>query len=472
VEQTLGTAARPLRVAIIGAGPAAFYAVEALFKQPNLVCQVDMFNRFPTPYGLVREGVAPDHESIKTVTRVYDKTATNPAFRYFGNVTFGKDVHLDELLPLYDQLVYAVGAQSDRRMGIPGEDLEGSYPATIFVGWYNGHPDYRDLEFDLSCEKVAVVGNGNVAMDVARILATDPEALATTDIADHALEALRQSKVKEVYLLGRRGPAQASFTNPELKEFGELEGVDVVVDPRDLELDPASEESLLTDKNATRNINVLRRYIEEGAEGYKQPRKVYFKFLTSPVEVLGEDGKVTGLKVERNRLEVQGDGTLRARGTGETETLDVGLIFRSVGYRGMALNGVEFDEKTGTIPNVAGRVISLATGEQQTGQYVVGWAKRGPSGIIGTNKPDSLSTVQSMVGDLPDLEGIADDKRDPGLIEDLLKEKGLDYVTFKDWLVLNEYEVGRGKAQNRPRVKCTRVEEMLDIIKQGSTAKA
>ncbi len=467
MEQTLGTAARPLRVAIIGAGPAAFYAVDALFKQPNLLCQVDMFNRFPTPYGLVREGVAPDHESIKTVTRVYDKTATNPNFRYFGNVTFGKDVHLDELLPLYDQIIYAVGAQSDRRMGIPGEDLAGSYPATIFVGWYNGHPDYRDLTFDLSCERVAVVGNGNVAMDVARILVTDPEALAATDIADHALQALRQSKVKEVYLLGRRGPVQASFTNPELKEFGELEGVDVVVDPRDLELDPASEEALLTDKNATRNVTTLRRYLENTE--YTRPRKVFFKFLTSPVEVFGKDGRVSGLKVERNRLEVQNDGTLRAKGTGQTEVLDVGLIFRSVGYRGVALNGVPFDEKTGTIPNVAGRVINLATGEQQAGQYVVGWAKRGPSGIIGTNKPDSLSTVQSMVADLAEMPGIADSKRDRALIEQLLKDKGLDYVTFPDWQVLNEHEIGLGKAQNRPRVKCTRVDEMLEIIRQRAT---
>lgn len=468
MEQTLGTAARPLRVAIIGAGPAAFYAVDALFKQPNLVCQVDMFNRFPTPYGLVREGVAPDHESIKTVTRVYDKTATSPAFRYFGNVTFGKDVHLDELMPLYDQIVYAVGAQSDRRMGIPGEDFEGSYPATIFVGWYNGHPDYRYLTFDLSCEKAVVVGNGNVAMDVARILITDPDALATTDIADYALEALRHSKIREVYVVGRRGPVQASFTNPELKEFGELTDVGVVVDPADLELDPASEESLLTDKNATRNVNTLRHYLE--TTEYTRPRQVFFKFLTAPLEITGQADRVTGLKVERNKLEVQNDGTLRAMGTGQTETLDAGLVFRSVGYRGVALNGVPFDEKTGTIPNVAGRVINLATGEQQMGQYVVGWAKRGPSGIIGTNKPDSLSTVQAMVGDLPEMAGINDANRDPALIERLLQEKGIAYVSYRDWLVLNDHEVALGKAANRPRVKVTRVDEMLEIIKQGATS--
>lgn len=469
MEQTIGTTARPLRVAIIGAGPAAFYAVDALFKQPGLLCQVDMFNRFPTPFGLVREGVAPDHESIKSVTRVYDKTAANPNFRYFGNVTFGKDVTLEEFLPLYDQIIYAVGAQSDRRMGIPGEDLVGSYPATVFVGWYNGHPDYCDLDFDLSCERVAVVGNGNVAMDVARILATAPEALATTDIANYALAKLHQSKIKEVVMLGRRGPVQAAFTNPELKEFGELEGVDVVVDPQDLELDGPSEEALATDKNATKNVATLRRYLEKTE--YTQPRRVVFRFLTSPVEITGQDGRVTGLKIEKNRLELQKDGTLRATGTGQIETLEVGLVFRSVGYRGVALNGVPFDEKTGTIPNVAGRVINLATGETQPGQYVVGWAKRGPSGIIGTNKPDSLATVQAMVADLPEMAGIADDQRDPALVEQLLKEKGLDYVTYQDWLALNEHEVSQGKAQNRPRLKCTRVEEMLDIIKQAAASR-
>ncbi len=468
MEQSVGTADRPLRVAIIGAGPAAFYAADSLFKQTALVCQIDMFNRFPTPFGLVREGVAPDHESIKTVTRVYDKTAANPNFRYFGNVTFGTDVHHKDLRPLYDQIIYAVGAQSDRKMGIPGEDLAGSFPATVFVGWYNGHPDYRDLDFDLSAERVAVVGNGNVAMDVARILVTSPDELARTDIADHALARLRQSQVREVVLLGRRGPVQASFTNPELKEFGELDGADVVVDPADLELDAASQEALASDKNATKNLETLRRYAAQTE--HTRPRRITMRFLVSPMEILGQDGHVSAIKIEKNRLSVGSDGTLRAQGSGQFENLEIGLVFRSVGYRGVALSGVPFDDKTGTIANVAGRVTIMATAEAVPGEYVVGWAKRGPSGIIGTNKPDSAATVNAMIEDLPSLEPIADDRRDPALVEDLLKERGVPYITYTDWSVLNGAEVSRGKPQGRPRVKFTSVPEMLEVIKQGKPA--
>jgi ferredoxin--NADP+ reductase len=464
----IGTAARPLRVAIIGAGPAAFYAAEALFKQTNLVCYVDMFNRFPTPFGLVREGVAPDHESIKTVTRIYDKTAANPHFRYFGNVTFGKDITHAELRPLYDQVIYAVGAQSDRKMGIAGEDLDGSFPATIFVGWYNGHPNYADLDFDLSHERVVVVGNGNVAMDVTRILATLPDQLATTDIADYALAKLRQSKVREVIMLGRRGPVQSSFTNPELKEFGELEDVDVIVDSADLELDETSAKLLSEDKNATKNVHTLKQYVAQTE--HTKPRRIVMRFLTSPVEVIGENGKVTALKVEKNRLTLQSDGTLRAEGTGEFETIEAGLVFRSVGYRGVALAGVPFDEKTGTIANIAGRVMHTSTSQVVAGEYVVGWAKRGPSGIIGTNKPDSAATVNAMIEDLPHLKIHVHENRDPQAIETLLQSRQIPYVTYKDWSVLNEAEVSRGKAQNRPRVKYTNVATMLEVIKQGATS--
>lgn len=468
MEQSVGTQERPLRVAVIGAGPAAFYAVDALFKQSQLVCQVDMFNRFPTPFGLVREGVAPDHESIKTVTRVYDKTAANPNFRYFGNVTFGTDITHEQLKPFYDQIIYAVGAQSDRRMGIPGEDLNGSFPATVFVGWYNGHPDYCDLHFDLSQERVVVVGNGNVAMDVARILATDPDELAKTDIADYALEALRHSQVREVVMLGRRGPAQASFTNPELKEFGELTGVDVIVDPADLELDPASAEAIASDKNAIKNLETLRRYAAQAE--HNQPRRIVMRFLTSPIEISGQAGQATAIKIEKNKLVLGKDGTLRPEGTGQFETLTTGLIFRSVGYRGVALNGVPFDEKTGTIANVAGRVMHLSTSQFIAGEYVVGWAKRGPSGIIGTNKPDSNATVMAMLEDIPQLQPISDENRDPARVEQLLKTCGIDYITYQDWNVLNQAEVSQGASQGRPRVKFTRVPEMLEIIKQGSVS--
>lgn len=461
MSERLGTPERPLRVAIVGAGPAGFYAAEALLKQKDLACRIDFFNRLPTPYGLVREGVAPDHQSIKSVTRVYDKLAAAPNVRYFGNVTFGRDVLHEDLRRHYDQIIYAVGAQSDRRMGIPGEDLQGSMPATIFVGWYNGHPDYRDLPIDLSCERVLVVGNGNVAMDVTRILVSDPEELAKTDIADHALEALRASKVREVVMLGRRGPAQAAFTNPELKEFGELPGVDVIVDPADLELDPLSEASLAEDKTAAKNVEMLRAYAARGNTG--APRRIVMRFLVSPVEVIGKDGRVAAVRIERNQLFQAPDGSLRPKGAGVYETIECGMILRSVGYKGVPLPGVPYDQATGTIPNRGGRVIDPATGEPAPGEYVVGWAKRGPSGVIGTNKPDAAATVALMLEDAPHLTPAPRD----GDIESLLRERGVDFVSYADWKTLDIHETSQGAAQGRPRVKVTRVDEMMDIIHAG-----
>lgn len=457
----LGTAERPLRVAIVGAGPAGFYAAEALLKQKDLACRIDFFNRLPTPYGLVREGVAPDHQSIKAVTRVYDKLAAGETVRYFGNVTFGRDLTHEELRRNYDQIVYAVGAQSDRRMGIPGEDLAGSMPATIFVGWYNGHPDYRDLAPDLSCERVVVVGNGNVAMDVTRILVSDPDELAKTDIADHALEVLRASKVREVVMLGRRGPAQAAFTNPELKEFGELDGVDVIVDPQDVALDELSAAALADDKTATKNVEMLKAYAARGAAG--APRRIVMRFLVSPVEVVGEDGRVAAVRIERNRLVQSADGSMRPKGTGEHETLECGMILRSVGYKGVPLPGVPFDEASGTIPNVGGRVVTAAAAEPVPGEYVVGWAKRGPSGVIGTNKPDAGATVVAMVEDAATLPGA----EDPGDVAALLRERGVDYVSYADWKILDAHEAQSGAAIGRPRVKVTRVPEMMEIIHRG-----
>ncbi len=461
MSEPLGSIHRPLRVAIIGAGPAGFYTVEALLKQKDLVCQIDIFNRFPTPYGLVREGVAPDHQSIKAVTRIYDKLASHPSVRFFGNVTFGIDITHADLRAYYDQIVYAVGAQSDRRMGIPGEDLAGSMPATAFVGWYNGRPDYRDLEVNLDVERVVVVGNGNVAMDVTRILVTDPDDLAKTDIADHALAALRQSKVREVVMLGRRGPAQAAFTNPELKEFGELRGVDVIVDPADLELDPHSAQTVIENKTAAKNVELLREYAARGATG--APRRIVMRFLVSPIAIHGADGRVSAVTIERNRLVQAADGSLRAQGTGVTEELSCGMVLRSVGYRGEPLPGVPFDERSGTIPNENGRVLTSLGGEPIPGEYVVGWIKRGPSGVIGTNKPDAVATVASMIADLSTLPGAPN----RGDITDLLRERGVEFVSFADWQRLDAYETAQGAAQGRPRVKVTRVDEMLAIIRNS-----
>jgi ferredoxin--NADP+ reductase len=346
-------------------------------------------------------------------------------------------------------------------MGIPGEELENSMPATAFVGWYNGHPDYCDLNPDLSHERVIVIGNGNVAMDVTRILATKPDELAKTDMADHAIARLRESKVREVVMLGRRGPAQAAFTNPELKEFGELEDVDVIVDPADLELDDHSAALLQEDKKAQKNVELLRAYTDRME--YTANRRIRMRFLSSPVEIIGSDGKVAAVRIERNRLVLRDDGRQASQGTGTFEEMEAGMILRSVGYRGVPLLGVPFDERMGTIPHAAGRVIELDSGEVVTGEYVVGWAKRGPSGVIGTNKPDSVATVKSMIEDIPLLPGMDDALRDPDNVVQLLREKQIAFVSYDDWKRLDEHETTCGSEQGRPRVKLTRVDEMLKV---------
>jgi ferredoxin--NADP+ reductase len=457
----LGSAANPLRVAIVGSGPSAFYAAEYLQRRPDLVVQVDMFDRLPTPYGLVRGGVAPDHPKIKTVTKVYERTAQNPNFRFFGHVNFGTDITHEDLTSHYHQIIYAVGAQSDRKMCIPGEDLPGSDAATEFVGWYNGHPDYRHLSFDLTQERVAVVGNGNVAMDVARILASTYEELAQTDIADYALEALQESKVRDIYMLGRRGPAQAAFTNPELKEMGELHDAQVIVSPDDLELDSYSNQLVLSgeDRNAERNVQTLLRYSMDGDLG--KGRRIHMRFLVSPTQITG-NGHVEAIDLVHNELYQAGDGSIRPRATETTETITVGLVFRSIGYKGVAIPGVPFDDRAGIIPNVTGRVIN---GEQMViGEYVVGWIKRGPSGIIGTNKPDAQETADRMLEDLAAGKTLTPSDPMPEGITTLLQNRKIEFVTFADWQILDRLELERGQARNRLRVKFTSNEEMLQAL--------
>ena len=456
------------RVAIVGAGPAGFFAAEALLKGGAAVA-IDIINGLPAPYGLVRDGVAPDHQAIKSVARVYQKLLARDEVRYFGNVTLGVDATVDDLRSRYDQIVYAVGAQSDRHLGIPGEELCGSHAAMRFVGWYNGHPDFRDAEFDFRCEDVVVIGNGNVAIDVARILVLSRDRLATTDIADHALTALRGSRVRRVTLLGRRGPAQASFTNPELREFGRLDGVCAEVDGSELELDAVSEAALEGDAVRTRNMNTLRGYAEEtGGEvdaAGDGNRVVRFRFLISPVEVVGEGGRVAGVRVERNRLMAQEDGYQRAEGTGETETIPCGMVIRSVGYRGAPVPGVPFDERRGIVPNAGGRVV-VAAGSADTvpGEYVVGWAKRGPSGVIGTNKADAAATVAVMAEDRGAGIFAARGGRDAGAgLDSLLRQRGVRWVDNAGWTRLDAHETARGKALGRPRVKLCTVEEMLEV---------
>lgn len=460
---TPGTAERPLCVAVIGAGPSGFYAVEAFLKTAGLNVRVDLFDRLPTPYGLARGGVAPDHQKIKAVTAVYDRVASDPRVRFFGNVKLGKDITVDDLRARYDQIVYAFGCESDRKMGIPGEDLKGSYSATDFVGWYNAHPDYRDLPFDLNCEAAAVVGIGNVAIDVVRILAQDPEVLAKTDIAAHAVEALRKSKIKRVYLLGRRGPVQAAFSPKEIEELGEIERADLIVKPEELVLDEVSKAGL-SNSEAKKNYDYLTEASHKGAGA--KAHKIFSRFCVSPVELIGKDGKVSAVKLELNNLTPDGKGSVKCAGSGKFETLEgVGLVFRSVGYRGIPVPGVPFDEKAGRVANDNGRITATAGGPVVPSEYVVGWAKRGPSGLIGTNRACSVATVATMVADLKEGK-LAQRSVDVSMESTprLLASKGAKVVTFAQWKSIDKLEVENGKKAGKIREKFTRVSEMLAAL--------
>lgn len=466
-QQRIGNPERPLRVAVVGAGPSGYYTVAALLKARDVTVSVDVFDRLPAPYGLVRYGVAPDHQKIKRVARVFERAALDERVRFFGNVTFGEDIHHDELTARYDQVVYAVGGQTDRRLGIPGEDLHGSLSSTELVYWYSGHPDFMALEVPMDCEEVAVVGIGNVAMDVARILARSANDLATTDIADLALERLRNSRVRDIHILSRRGPVQAKCTPPELKELGEIEGVAVVVDPEDLELDAASARAMEDDRQAVKNLEVLREYAQQEADPAAADRRIHLHFLVSPVELLDDGGRVGGVVVERNRLEPREGGYLAAVGTGEREELPVTLVIRAVGYRSVPLPDVPFHERWGVIPNEKGRVTDPDTGKPVPGEYAVGWVKRGPSGLIGSNKPDAQETVEAMLEDLSGLTPADDELARPEAVEELLRQRSVHWVGFDEWQQLEKMEMERGKAQGRPRVKFCSIEEMLEALEQG-----
>jgi ferredoxin--NADP+ reductase len=447
------TPSPPLRVAIVGAGPSGLFAADALLKARDDV-RVDVFDRLPTPYGLVRYGVAPDHEKIKSVTRAFEKTCRDPRVRFFGNVDVGQDLSVDELRDRSHAVVLAVGASSDRSLGIEGEDLHGSLSATEFVAWYNGHPDYVGLEPPLDATHVAVVGMGNVAVDVARILAKSVDELRTTDIADHAIEALSESRVEEISMLGRRGPAQAKWTTKELRELGELANADLFVDPRELELDPASAAAIEDDAATKRNMAILEDFAKLEPAG--KPRKLHLRFFVSPVELRGEGGSVRQLVLGRNRLEPREGGYLAAVDSGERETIPAGLVLRSVGYRGVPIPGVPFDDRRGVVPNDGGRVLD-ASGAPVPGTYVAGWIKRGPSGVIGTNKADAMKTVAALLADPLRSPAEASD----GAVPALLSQRGVRYVDFGGWLRLDQLEVERGAPAGRPRVKVVDVGEML-----------
>ena len=463
MNQRPGSGDVPLRVCIIGSGPSAFYAAEALLKAADLRAKVDLFDRLPTPFGLVRGGVAPDHQNIKAVAKVYQKVAEQPALRFFGNVWLGRDLQIYDLEKHYHMVVWAIGCESDNRLEVPGENLRGVHSATEFVGWYNGHPDFRDRTFDLArAERVAVVGNGNVAMDVSRILLQEPAELASTDIADHALLTLRQSRVKEVILLGRRGPAQAAFSPKEIEEIAALKGVDVVVTPQEAALDTYSATWLESQaRSAQRNVKFLQEQAQKG-EG-QAPKKLRCRFLVGPTEIQGKDGRATAVRVQHQQLVADSSGTPRPRAIDRFETIAVDLVLKSIGYRGVPLSGLAFDEQKGIVANLDGRVLQRPGGAVRAGHYVVGWAKRGPTGLIGTNSADSKATVEAMLQDLRQERTL---RPGPADVAATLRARKVDFVSWQDWQRLDAWEQEQGKARGKVRHKEPSVEALMAAVRQ------
>ena len=449
------------RVAIVGSGPAAFYSAMELLRHDDPMVSVDMLERLPTPYGLVRGGVAPDHEKIKSVTKIFERAAGHPRFRFFGNVEFGKDIQRIDLLQRYHAVIYAFGSRTDRHLHIIGETLKGSHAATEFVGWYNGHPDYRHHQFDLTSKRVAIIGMGNVAIDCARILCQDPENLAKTDIAQHALEALRQSQVEEVFLIGRRGPVQAAFTPAEVRELLHLPKVDAVMRASDLELDEYSKEELSkASRNTKLNIGILQQIHDQGDRG--NPRKLHLCFLISPTKIEGSE-RVEGLELVHNEIVKEG-GVLKAKATDEVMHLNVDMVFRSIGYRGEAIPGLPFDDRKGTIPNDQGQLLDGVDGKLLNQEYTAGWIKRGPSGVIGTNKQDAMETVSRLkqnwqTNQTSQSKLVRDD------LLDLLKQKKIQFVSFEDWKKLDKFELEQGHLNGKSRQKICEVQEMLDLVR-------
>lgn len=455
--EALGSERNPLRVAIVGTGPGGFYAAQALFRADPAV-RVDMLDRLPTPFGLVRGGVAPDHPKIKEASLVYETIAETPGFAFFGNVTVGRDVGVEELRETHHAVIFACGAEVDRALGIPGEDLPGSRTATEFVGWYNGHPDYRDRVFDLSCETAVIIGQGNVAADVARILATPVDDLKHTDIAEHALRALAESRLRDIHVVGRRGPAQAKFTTAELRELGEITECDPVVDGAALALNPESRAEVddKRGKVAAKNFGLFEGFAARTASTGR--RRLHFDFLESPAELVGKE-RLEGVVLVRNRLSGE-PFAQAAEATGESRVLACGILFRSIGYRGLPIPGVPFDDRRGIFPHCDGRLVD--GDEILPGLYATGWIKRGPTGIIGTNKPDAVATVKGLLADMP---GMASGRRVGGEgLERLLAERGARWVSYGDWRKIDAAEVARGKSRGKPREKFTTIEEMLAVL--------
>ncbi len=444
-----------LRVAVIGSGPAGVYAAGALVQHGDVA--VDVFDRLPCPFGLVRYGVAPDHPKIKSIASALRKVFEEPSVRFLGNVDVGRELPLADLHRHYDAIVFSSGASVDRRLGIPGEDLPGSFSATEFVAWYCGHPDAPVDRFTLDARAVAVIGVGNVALDVTRILAKTADDLRVTDVPDHALRVLDASKVEDIHLIGRRGPAQAKFSTKELREIGELANADVLVDPADLVLDAASAELVASEPTVRRNLEVLHEWAERVPAG--RPRRIHLRFRLRPVEVLG-DTAVSGLRLESTASPAADDCS------GGGLTLGVQMLLRAVGYRGIPTIGLPFDADAGVIPTIAGRV--HRDGVVVPGEYAAGWIKRGPTGVVGTNKSDANETVASMLEDAPSLPQAP--VRDADAVPALLAERGVDVVTWDGWCAIESAEAALGAAQGRLQVKIADRAELLRAAAGQATA--
>lgn len=455
--RTPGTRQHPIRVAVVGAGPAGFFTAEALLRSEAPLFDVDVFERLPTPFGLVRSGVAPDHQKIKAVTKTFERTAAHHRFRFLGNVEVGRDLSAEELGTHYDQVVYAIGSSTDRRLGIPGEELGGCHAATAFVGWYNAHPDFREFPIDLGAERAVVVGAGNVAMDIARVLVKAPEQLAKTDIARHAVEALSLSRVREVVLLARRGPAQAAFDPRELADIAALPGVSVSLDLAAVEADAADPTGL--DPRQRKNLELMLELARRPSA--PSERRLRLEFNASPIALEG-NAHVERVRVERNTAVREPDGRVVARGTGETFDLPAGLVFRSIGYQGEPLVGVPFDSKAGVIPNLDGRVTD--GGAVLAGTYAVGWIRRGPLGVIGTNKADAQRVVERMLEDASTLPTREPSTVSHAAIDALLARRGVSVTTYADWLHLDLVEINAGRASGKLREKFASVEAMMNEL--------
>ncbi|OED34964.1 hypothetical protein AB834_05440 [PVC group bacterium (ex Bugula neritina AB1)] len=452
-KNILGSNERPLRVAILGSGPSGFYAAECLRKSEHSVL-IDMFEKSHMPFGLVRYGVSPDHAKIKSVTKIYHRIAQDPSFSFWGNIEIGKDLSICELKKHYDVLIVASGAQKDKPLPIPNIDLENSYSATEFVAWYNGHPDYQNLISKIDSSSAVIIGHGNVALDVARILAKTRKELEPTDITSQSLDVLSTSSIKDIYILGRRGPVQATFTESELTELGSLEDAEIILDPKDLEL---SEADLLEledpqTRQANKNITALKKLLAQQNPESSKKRRIWIKFYTSPLALLG-DKKVSGFSMGHNKLTGKA-GEQKLVSTGKTSEMNCDLFIRSIGYRGVPIEGIPFDEQKGTLPHIKGKVNDWI--------YVVGWIKRGPTGVIGTNKADSYETVNELLNNLSELTPCEHPDSQP--IKDILHKRGIRTISYEDTQKIEAVEIERGEAKGKCAEKTIFLEDVFNIL--------